>query len=227
MTWSALDCFRLAIVALADSAPPLAKFPYIPVYLFGNTPDNQNPIIKAGAMLYKKALAGTIYICGGGPYIHPANPSGPVAYSGEEEWKYLLVQNGVPLKDIFSISRPEDISHTGTEAERLAWTAKKQDWKNVIIVALPFQLPRAFANTITQAIRIYPQLRIWCKPTEAPPWTATALSSQGNVFGERLGTAIEAEYTRLMAIYGNTLDIASPEKIFNYIRQRNLNAAGN
>lgn len=227
MTWSALDCFRLAIVAVADSAPPVAKFPYIPAYLFGNTPDNQDPIIKAGALLYKKALAGTIYICGGGPYIHPANPNGPVAYSGEEEWKYLLGKNGVSQKDIFSISRPDGISHTGTEAERLVLIAKQLDWKNVIIVALPFQLPRAFANTVTQTLRIYPELKVWCKATEPPPWTAIALSSQGNVFGELLEAAIDAEYTRLLAIYGNTLDITSPKKIFDYIRQRNRNAAGN
>jgi len=217
MVWTALDVLRLAIVALADEEPEGGTAPA--AYLYGHTPDNETSLIKKGSELYNQEQIKEILICGGGPYRAPGKPEAPIAYSGEHIWRHLLVRECVQQKDITSIARPE-LSHTGTEAERLILYAKTQAWSDIFIVALPIHMPRAFANTVTQALRLYPSLRIWCKPGAVLPYADEAVSSQGMVLGARLIQGIEAEFERWNAIWNNPLDIAPPEPIIEYLLTR-------
>ena len=221
MVWMAQDVFRLAIVSLMDEKPPVENIPVPIAYLFGHTEDNERSIIEAGYDLYKNALAQKLYVCGDGPYISPLKPDAPVSYNGEDAWRKQLIKMGIPAENIIGIPRPEGISNTATEAKGLVLLAKEMYWEDIFIVADPFHMPRAFANTITQALMHYPNLRIWCKSGTPLPWAEKVLSSQGIVGGTRLEEVIDAEFKQLEKIYGNTVDIAPPEQIFEYIKTRN------
>lgn len=216
MPWSALDVFRLLTVALADEEP----WGVVPAaYLFGHTPDNEDSLLVRGAELFDQRKIRQILLCGGGPYRTPRSPEAPIAYSGEDAWRKILVEEGVPEENIFGIPRPL-LSHTGTEAERLVLWARERRWLDLFIVALPMHMPRAFANAITQTLRLYPALRIWCKPGATLPYAENAVSSQGTVQGVRLFEGVSAEYDRLNATWDNPLDIAPPDAIMEYILRR-------
>lgn len=216
--WTGFDIFRLAIVSLADEKPEIGVAPA--AYLFGHTPDNEVSLLERGAELFNRGRVGQIWLCGGGPYRTPGRPEAPIAYNGEYVWRELLMKLGVPTECIHGLPRPE-LSHTGTEAERLVLCAKERGWKDVLIVAFPMHMPRAFANTITQALRLYPDLRIWCIPGITLPYDEEAIFSQGTVSGTRLFEGIESEFERIKTIWwGNSLDIAPPKQVWKYLLTR-------
>ena len=211
------EVFRLSTFVLSDYNP---RGTADAAYLFGHTPDNEVATLSAAKALYDQGSVQTLLITGGGPYIAPNIPdSHTVAYNGGPAWRAWLVENGVRDNNILYIPRPE-LSHTATEAYFLARFAKEEGWRTLYLVTAPTHMLRAFANMVAAINRVYPELRVYCRPGHPMPWHTNCKSSQGDVEGTRFDTTLPSEWARLNKLWGNEYDIADAQEVRHYIERR-------
>lgn len=146
------------------------------IYLFGQNIFFEDPIIDAGAQLWREGHALNVFVCIGGVYGDEQIP-----YSGFKTWRSKLIERGVSLNAIYPVPSPR-LSHTHTEAELLVSLAKEYEWKNLIISAYTTHALRSFLNTLTFTIlehhRICRSLRVWVKPSAPLQWDESTQWSQ-------------------------------------------------
>jgi hypothetical protein len=214
------QALKVTMIALADRLPQSADA----AYLYGNTPDNEGPVLKAGLDLYENRPVSALYLCGVAEYR--AKPDSPIAYAGAPAWRTWLREQDVRDEDIRDIEGPPKgvVSHTGTEAQRLILLAKKEGWENLFIVAPPFHMPRCLINTVSMAIRHEASVRIYCVPGRPDPWHESAVHSQGLTSGKRIDL-IDGEWQRINTWYDNDLDLEPADKILKYLAWRDSETA--
>lgn len=207
---------KLKSVSLADTLPAVVAEA---AYLFGNTPDNEESVLRGGiAVTGKKLQAVGLYLCGGDPYR--ATPDGPIAYAGFNAWRERLLETDWTLEQfIHEVPRSQNPWHTGTEAREFIKLAKHYRWKRALLIAPPFHMLRAFLNAVSQAIRQDVSVRLYCAPGPAQPWHEKALYSQGFVTQARIDLE-DGEWERITRWYGNDLDLVPYEEVMSYLRWR-------
>ena len=207
---SQLEMMKLVLAVMADTTPQEVDC----AYLYGNTPDNELSPLMKGVELWKSGGVPRILLCGGGIYA----PHGVNAYNGGDAWEDYLVKNGVERNAIRQIPRPE-LSHTDTEARNLVFCCKSRGWKRVIVTCVTHQQVRGFVNTITYAVRYYPELKVYSVPGKPLPWQDESLYSQGNIQGSRISDGVAAEYERLERWHAKD-DLLSCAEVLDYLKQR-------
>ena len=136
---------RLAARIFSD-APPCTPLPA--AYVFGQTPDNEASALGAAAELIARGVAARLL-------IPESEPWG--GYAGHEHWRRVLPSLGVPARCVATVPTPGCGNlNTLTEAESLAKVVAAEGWKDVLIVAPPFHLVRAFVTTASVVVRRLP-----------------------------------------------------------------------
>lgn len=204
-SYSTLD--ELITRVLCDTAP---NGPVDVAYLFGETKDNQESVLRAGALLYLTGPAEKIAICG----LKKSH-----GYPGAESWWEKLISLGVPEEDIYEISPAKDFPpSTHAEALGLARYAKSKNWKSVYVVAPPLHQLRAFVTTVTETLQEYPKLLIYSFPGMPQNWEEYIVHSQGIQKGTR--SELLTEELKKIEKYYKKGDLVSAEEVLRYLDWR-------
>lgn len=182
------------------------------VFMFAQTEDNQESVFRTGQRLLEQGTTNKLL------FIQTPPISG---YLGFEEWKKTLQNKGVGedvIEPVTSVPAATQILHTGIEAESLATHAKERGYGSVIVVASPFQQPRAFMAAVTAAKRIYPELHLYSYPGKALSWTKEVAHSQGKVHDTRAGL-IEGELERIKKYHAKG-DLLAVREVLTYLNSR-------
>ncbi|GHA54898.1 YdcF family protein [Pontibacter akesuensis] len=201
---------ELIIRSLADTLPPETADA---VFLFGQTEDNQRSVFATAKKLLEQGQAKKVM------FLNSEPKSG---YPGFESWQQELTKIGIKPEQIEAVPSPEtEILHTRIEACAMAKHAIAQAYKTVIVVASPFQQPRAFMAAVTAAFAHYPSLRLHSQAGEPLPWCQEANHSQGKVEDTRAGL-IAGEIERIHK-YNQKGDLAYAEEVLEYLHRRDRN----
>lgn len=213
------EAFRLATIVLADTAPERGTFDF--AYLFACPLDNERSAIERGAELFHEKRVSRVGVLGGGPY-RGGGETGPVFYRGGDLWTEELLLRGVPHSAIMArhSCKEGQVCHTGTEAEHLVLFAKEKGFTDIVIVTAPFHMLRAFTNTVTQTMRHYPELRIWCRAGTPLPWNERVIASQDLVPGLRSAEILSREFMKLHRVYKNQYDLLPARDLLAYLTRR-------
>lgn len=149
-----------------------------PTYLFTETPDNQESVLRRGAVLFHAWRASHLLL------IDNLGGSEP-GYPGAPPWQARLRELGVPDERMLLIPFTEPVLHTLSEAFAMVRFAKERGWKRIIISFPSFHGARCFLSAITAVHHIYPELRVYCQVGITQPWNEPALHSQKAVHGLR------------------------------------------
>lgn len=172
---------QLNTMVLTDSPPSKET---LPVYLFTETPDNQESVLKRGAELFHAGKASYLLL------IDNQGGSEP-GYPGASPWQNRLLELKVPKETVTLIPFKEPLLHTISEAFTMAHLAKEKGWSKIIIIAPPFHLSRCFLSAIT-AVRFHNTgLRVYNQVGVAQPWYENAIHSQKAVRGLRKDLIVE------------------------------------
>lgn len=182
-------------------------------YLFGQTSDNQFSVLSAGAALIDKRRTGRLLLTESAP------KSG---YPGYACWKKELLQLGVPAASISGVDlREEDCLNTLIEAVGMMSYAKKNHYARLYIVASPFHQLRAFMTSVTAALRIFPEVKIYSHTGNPLSWSDKVSHSQGKTIGSRK-EVLQGELERIRA-YQKKGDLAHEMDVLNYLDTRDTN----
>ena len=110
-----------------------------------------------------------------------------------------------------------DRVHTLREAQALVRYAKSAKLVDLVAIAPPFHLPRAFISTVSEALREYPSLRVWASSGGVLSWDEEASHSQGIVGVRR--TFIGSELRRIPT-YTAKGDLAPASQVLAYLKLR-------
>jgi hypothetical protein len=222
--WGSVEeVFRIAVIAASDTGPSGRRFDF--AYLHAVPPDNERSVLDRGATLFHEKETSLIGILNGGAY-RGKDSVGTVFYRGGDAWTEELKRRGVPVSSIFFLNACEpclkrgEPCHTGTEAVELVRAAKEKGWKDVAITTTPFHMLRAFTNVVTQTLKQYPALRVWCRVGTPLPWNERVISSQDLVTGVRSREILLREFEKLGRVYGNQYDLVSAADVLSYIERR-------
>lgn len=166
---------QLNTMVLTDSPPSKTT---LPVYLFTETPDNQESVLQRGAYLLHAGKASHLLL------IDNQGGSEP-GYPGATPWQKRLQELKVPDKKVVLIHYTEPVLHTLSESMTMVRFAKERRWEEIIIVFPPFHGARCFLSAVTAVHHIYPELRVYCQVGITQPWHEPALHSQKAVHGLR------------------------------------------
>lgn len=198
---------RLAARIFSD-APPCTPLPA--AYVFGQTPDNEASTLGAAAELIARGVAARLL-------IPESEPWG--GYAGHEHWRRVLPSLGVPARCVATVPTPGCGNlNTLTEAESLAKVVAAEGWKDVLIVAPPFHLVRAFVTTASVVVRRLPAVRVYAAAGLPQPWAEQAVHSQGTLRAAR-SELLASEYGRLVR-YCQQGDLLGPAGILDYLDRR-------
>lgn len=95
-----------------------------------------------------------------------------------------LYESGIATNKIDLVAFDHDklpMIHTLVEAELAVNHAKEKGIRSLLVVAVPFHLPRAAMTAASVALRRFPELRIYSQPGAPLAWRETAVHSQGMV----------------------------------------------
>lgn len=177
-------------------------------YLFAETPDNEDSVLKAGAFLY--GLVKKVAIC---------KFKKALGYSGSENWLRKLVAMGVPEKDIEKIPPAKNFPpSTHAEALGLVFFARQKKWKSVYIVAPPPHQLRAFITTISEVIKEKSKLKAYSFPGLPQKWEDHIIHSQGIQKGTR-SNILGAELKKIEKYYKKG-DLVPAESVLAYLDAR-------
>jgi hypothetical protein len=198
--------FELLIRSLCDTLPVRVDG----VYLFAQTQDNQESVLNKGRQLLQDGITEKLII------DQTAARSG---YLGYEVWQQQLLAGGVAAANLEGLVIDDDILlHTRSEAEALINWALQQRYQDLLVVASPFQQPRAFMTAISAALLAYPALRLYSLPGDALPWLEPAVHSQGQAKALRKDL-IDGEQERIEK-YQAKGDLASYAQVLQYLNSR-------
>lgn len=161
-----------------------------PVYLFTETPDNQESVLQRGERLHHAGRASCILL------IDNQGGSEP-GYPGAPPWQKRLHDLRVPDVRIILIPFTDPVLHTLSEAMAMVRFAQKRGWQEIIISFPSFHGARCFLSTVTAVRHIYPELRVYCQVGITQPWNEPALHSQKAVHGLRRDLIIH-EFRRII-----------------------------
>ena len=167
--------YQLNTMVLTDIHPSDER---LPVYLFTETPDNQESVLQRGAELFHARKASHLLL------IDNLGGSKP-GYPGAPPWQKRLQELNVPNEKVILIPFTEPVLHTLSEATAMVRFAKEQAWGKVVIVAPPFHLCRCFLSTITAVRHLNQEMRVYCQVGVTEPWHGHAVHSQRAVQGLR------------------------------------------
>lgn len=204
-SYSELD--ELVTRVFCDTAP---KEKVDAVYLYGQTPDNETSVLKAGVFLYGLGPAKMIAI----------SASGAVAgYPGFDGWKRKLIGMGVPDGDILGVPLSDDFPpSTHAEARGVVKCAEERGWKSIYVVAPPLHLLRAFVTTVSEALKQRSPLLVYSFPGIAQSWEEHVIHSQGIQEGTR--AELLSEELKKIEDYYKKGDLASAEEVLQYLDRR-------
>ena len=180
------------------------------VFLYSQTKDNQYSVLSAARQVMNGRLAEKILI------VKSGSKSG---YPGYSVWEKELHQMGIQKCSILGV----DLSDTGTlntliEAEAMVNFAMRKQYRDIYIIASPFHQLRAFMTSVTAALNIYPELRIYSYNGKSLSWIDTVAHSQGTTSGQRK-ELIRGEIERIQ-IYQQKGDLASVNDVLKYLDKR-------
>ena len=194
------------IRVLADKEPDSGKLDAI--YLFHQTEHNASSSIQTAQKLYRRlkerrngepvpvAVAGwETSICGPG-------------YMVWREWLGVEPIVVVPPIDLVN-------TNTYTESKALARAAALAGWRNIIIIAPPFHLPRAF---ITSVSVLESPVRVYACPGQVLGWNTSSIHSQGVETGTWMNFA-EGEIGKIRK-YQKKGDLLPFPKVVEYLNDR-------
>lgn len=216
-----LEIIELVHRALQDNVPISADA----VYLFGETPDNERSVIQRGTNLYSNKTVSLVALL--------ERIQVPNRENQTPSWISSLEESGVKTADICVIPVPEDWSfdhghpgtwplNTNTEIVVAVRYAKKLGWKRLCVTAAPFHMVRTFVNTVTVALREYPELLVYSLSGKPLPWTEHVVHSMGVVTGARF-ELVASEIKRINR-YHLKGDLASAREVLDYLNQRDQRA---
>jgi hypothetical protein len=183
------------------------------VFLCSQTEDNQESVFSAARQLIKDQLAHRILIVDSEP------KSG---YPGYAVWEEALLGMGIPKEIISGVDLRETASlNTLIEATGMIAHAKTHQYKDVYIVASPFQQLRAFMTSVTVALKHYPKIRLYSYPGDSLSWLETVVHSQGTTRGPRKDL-ISGELERIET-YQQKGDLAHETTVMDYLDRRDTN----
>lgn len=200
---------ELIIRTLCDTLPTTTADA---LFLFGQTADNQEAIFSKSVELLQGKRAAKILFLG---------TEAMSGYPGFEEWRQKLLALGVAENKIEPVPpypADTDILHTFIEATSVARYAKQKGYKTMLMMAAPFQQPRAFMAAVTATTREYPELRLYSVPGNPMPWQEEVVHSQGKVKDTRAGL-IAGELERIEK-YNTKGDLASVAELLEYLNRR-------
>lgn len=207
-TYFELD--ELITRVLCDTAP---RHKVDAAYLFGETLDLEDSVLKAGVFLYKRGPVKKLAICG---------MQKGYGYPGVKNWLGKLAKMGVPKKDICAIPIAHDFPpSTHAEALGLVRHAQAHGWKSVYIVAPPLHQLRAFVTAVTEASRLYPKLKLYSFHGLPQRWEDHIIHSQGILQGTR--SELLADELEKIERYYRKGDLVSAEEVLRYLDKRDGN----
>lgn len=175
---------HLTTRVLCDEAP--AHSPIEAVYIFGLTKENQESSLATAAELWRRKQATMVLSCRG------ETAHGDAGYAFRERW---LLERGVYRTALRAVEIPTETNvNTHTEAVALVTIAKKFGWHGVYAASSPFHQLRAFVTTVSVALRMYPDLKVYSKTGNTMAWGEQTRHSQDTLIGTRadfIGTELD------------------------------------
>ena len=160
------------VAAVLTSIPPTTVDA---VFIF-NRNDLQLELLARAASLYSEMLPFSSRIIINGLRKYEA------VYGswGSTEWRSILEEHGVPPEHLLAI---EPAGHSGEEAEKFVGLCSQYGWRNVIVMAPPYYLPRCFLNMLGVSIEQGVDLNISCLTVPNIRWEeyATKHAVRGGV----------------------------------------------
>lgn len=197
---------------LADKRPNSEKVEAI--YLFHQTKYNAPSSIQAARGLYEdlkhKRNGQTVPIAVAGWETSICGPG----YKDWQEW--LKVEQTIVIPPIDSIN-----TNTFTESKALARAAALAGWQNIIVIAPPFHLPRAFITLISV---LESPIRVYTHPGEVLEWNVPSVHSQGVEQGTWMSFA-EGEIGKIRK-YQEKGDLWPFPKVVEYLNDRDSQGEG-
>nr|WP_314510461.1 YdcF family protein [Xanthocytophaga agilis]MDJ1500965.1 YdcF family protein [Xanthocytophaga agilis] len=202
-----LQPIELLTRTLCDTTP---THPAEIAFLFGQTVDNQESVLKQAESLLKQRKTQQV------SFLQSPALSG---YPGFESWKGILLTKGISESQITGI--PFDnltMIHTRIEAEALIRYAKQQNIQTIYILAAPFHQLRAFMTAVTLAVELYPTVKLYSMSGTPLDWQQNVAHSQGQVLGSR-SQLIAGELERIEK-YIQKGDLGTYQLVLDYLNQR-------
>lgn len=194
-----------------DNSPMLVDL----LYLFGETPDNQNSVLRPAAEIYRRVGTVKVGITG----LRGAQ----FGYPGVATWQMALETQGVRPRDILLVPADEKNANTYTEAVELVRLASEHKLGSIGVMAPAFHLPRCFLSTVSAAKTMgASHLRIYAMVGDPQPWNEKVIHSQGVVTGTR--TEIFRGELERISRYQAKGDLISLEEALEYMRERDRGA---
>lgn len=208
---SSPDCFHLCQLVIRLLGSPLPRPPPEVAYLFQQLDQNVDSVVGAAVRLLTIAPDTKLFL------LDIDNDKLGVPISSNYGATALLLQK----LEAAGISRScielgsfdhSGMIHTLVEARSVVQHAKARGWQSLAVLAPSFHLPRAAMTLASEAMREYPDLRLYPFAGDNLPWHERAQHSQGMV-GVR-SDFIKSELDRIVR-YTNTGDIATWTSLWN------------
>lgn len=203
---SIVELLEFTLRTMADELPRGVDA----VFLFGETPDNEQSTLRRVAQLFYEGSVGKIAYSTGGVSV-AGQPWAP-------GYRIKLINMGISEDSIVSLSIADKLAHTCSEALTFAAYAKEQSWQKVCVTAAPVHQPRAFLSFVSSILRSCPELKAFSAPGVPLPWTQVALHSQFIESGRRCDLT-QNEWERIERYYASG-DLVSARQALDYLNNR-------
>jgi len=180
-----------------------------PTYLFSETANNEDSVMRRGVRMMNDGSAEMLYIIDDTTRTNSG-------YPGADTWKKKL--SGLVLTtDVETIPCKEPLN-TFTESLAVASLAKERNWNALYIVAPSFHQMRAFISMVSAMKKLNAPVRVYNKVGMAQPWGDTVAHSQGTLVRTRLELVVEE--SRRIETYTAKGDLLPIEEVLQYIEWR-------
>lgn len=204
--------YQLNTVVLTE-APPVGE--KLPVYLFTETPDNQESVLKRGAEFFHAGKALNILLIDN---LGGSNPG----YPGAPPWQKRLRELKVLDEKVILIPFHEPVLHTLSEATVMVQFVRNKGWGAVTIVSPPFHGTRCFLSMVTAVNHLNPKgLCVYNQVGITQPWDEQVVHSQGTTTGTRRDLII-GEIRRIVKYQkeGTPVLLCSADAALEYLEWR-------
>ena len=184
------------------------------VCFFGQTTENDEPMIMSAANIQVDGLARLVAVTGFG-----GEKNGIFEVRSSKSFANEIMKFGVAPENIVSFPLSKKFPPcTDAEAIGVVEFAKTQGWRSIAVTVTPLHQVRAFISTVSAAIKYYPELKVYSMPSEALPWTEEVIHSQSAPRAKR-SEQFGGELAKL-AKYSGKGDHVSPDEILAYLNRR-------
>lgn len=200
---------QLATVVLTDAG---CEKP-VPAYLFSETVDALSHFQK-GVELLRNGRASKLYIFDD---VSRSN----TGYAGVDFSEQKLRGFGAKPKEIERIPYTgKESFHTLIEALVVIDFARKNGWRNLIIVAPPFHQLRCFITMVSALLRLRAssRLAVWNHVADPEPWGVKVRHSQGTLRAKRVN--LVPHESRRLPLYQANGSMVPFKSVFAYLKKR-------